>query len=125
MVRDGSNVVATHSCLAAAIKQSLLLGDFLDLVLRGHYRVFSPSISNKTWETYIDDCRARDPEMPEWSASTVRRLRSTVFQILAQAGYIENTRTLKLQSNHIANEVLQHLREHQEHYVLRCIEVAP
>ncbi len=63
--------------------------------------------------------------MPEWNKSTIDRLRSTVFQILAQAGYIESTRTLKLQSNHIATEVLRNLRDHDERYVLRCIEVAP
>jgi hypothetical protein len=125
MVRDGSAVVATHACLAAAVKHSALLGDFLDLVVRDQYRLFSPALSNNLWEKFIEDCRARDPEMPEWSESTIARLRSTVFQILAQAGYIESTRSLKLQTNHIATEVLRNLRDHDERYVLRCIEVAP
>ena len=125
LVRDGSAAVATHACLAAAVKRSPLLGDFLDLVVREQYRVFSPSLSSKLWEDYVDDCRGRDPEMPEWSESTVARLRSSVFQILAQAGYIESTRTLKLQAVHIAKEVLRYLREHDEDYVLRCIKVEP
>ena len=34
LVRDGSLIVATHACLAASIKHSALLGDFLDLVMR-------------------------------------------------------------------------------------------
>ena len=34
MIRDGSVTVVTHACLAAAIKHSPLLGDFLDLVVR-------------------------------------------------------------------------------------------
>ena len=125
LVRDGSATVATHACLAAAVKRSPLLGDFLDLVVREQYRLFSPVLSNKLWEDYIGGCRGRDPEMPEWSPSTVARLRSSVFQILAQAGYIESTRTLKLQAVHIASEVLSYLRERDEDYVLRCIEVAP
>jgi hypothetical protein len=33
-VRDGTSTVASHALLAAAIKQSPLLGDFLDLVVR-------------------------------------------------------------------------------------------
>ena len=41
--------------------------------------------------------------MPQWNESTRRRLRSSVFQTLAQAGYIENTRSLKLQNVHIAD----------------------
>ena len=34
LVRDGTGLVATHAVLAAAVKHSLLLGDFLDLVVR-------------------------------------------------------------------------------------------
>ena len=125
LVRDGPSVVATHCCLSAAVKQSPLLGDFLDLMVREQYQVFSPALSNKLWEDYVDGCRGRDPEMPEWSASTVARLRSSVFQILAQAGYIENTRTLKLQAVHVAKEVLGYRHKHDEEYVLRCVEVGP
>ena len=53
------------------------------------------------------------------------RLRSSVFQTLAQAGYVENTRTLKLQTVHVAEQVLRYLKANDEEYVLRCIQVAP
>lgn len=125
LVRDGTGEVATHAVLAAAIKHSPLLGDFLDLVVREHYRLFSATLSNRCWEDYLVDCRGRDPEMPIWNESTRKRLRSSVFQILAQAGYIENTRSKRLQTVHIASQVLQYLERHDEHYVLRCIQVAP
>ena len=125
LVRDGSKVVATHACLAAAVKHSPLLGDFLDLVVREQYRLFQPTLSAQLWERYVEDCRSRDPELKPWSESTLDRLRSSVFQILAQAGYLESTRSLKLQPVHIAREVLRTLREHDERYVLRCIQVSP
>ena len=125
MVRDGSTVLATHACLAAAVKHSPLLGGFLDMVVREEYRLFSPALSNPLWEHYIGDCRDRDPAMTDWSESTVARLRSTVFQILAQAGYIKSTSTLKLQPVFIATEVLSYLKEHDEQYVLRCLQVGP
>lgn len=125
LVRDGSLVVATHACLAAAVKHSALLSDFLDLVLREQYRLFTPALSTTIWERYIDACHARDPEMPQWRASTLRRLRSSVFHILAQAGYLESTRSLKLQAVHIAREVSRYLEVRDEQYVLRCIQVGP
>ena len=125
LVRDGTSIVATQACLAASVKHSALLGDFLDLVVGEQYRLFSPALSAKLWEDYIEGCRGRDPEMPEWSESTVRRLRSSVFQILSQAGYIESTRTFKLQTVHIAKDVLRYLKDHDEKYVLRCIQVSP
>jgi hypothetical protein len=125
LVRDGSSLVATHACLAAAVKHSALLGDFLDLVVREQYQCYAEALSNKLWEEYIVDCRGRDPDMPQWRDSTIARLRSSVFQMLAQAGYVENTRTLKLQMAHIASQVLDYLTGHHEHYVLRCIQVGP
>jgi hypothetical protein len=125
LVRDGSSVVATHACLAAAVKHSALLGDFLDLVVREQYQRYAEALSNKVWEAYIVNCRGRDPEMPRWSDSTIDRLRSSVFQILAQAGYVENTRTLRLQTVHIASQVLDYLTDRHEHYVLHCIKVRP
>jgi hypothetical protein len=125
LVRDGSSLVATHACLAAAVKHSALLGDFLDLVVREQYQCYAEALSNKLWEEYIVDCRGRDPDMPQWSNSTIARLRSSVFQILAQAGYVENTRTLRLQTAHMAPQALDYLTDHHEHYVLRCLQVGP
>ena len=125
LVRDGSGTVATHAVLAAAVKHSALLGDFLDLVMREQYRLFSPALSHRLWDQYLEGCRGRDPEMPDWPDSTRRRLRSSVFQTLAQAGYIDNTRKMKLQAVHIAAPVIQYLEAHHEDEVLRCIRVAP
>ena len=50
MVRDGSVTVATHAVLAAAIKHSTRLGDFLDLVVREHFRMFRPDLRRKEWD---------------------------------------------------------------------------
>jgi hypothetical protein len=125
LVRDGSGTVATQACLAAAVKHSALLGDFLDLMVREHYTRYAKALSNAVWEEYLVACRGRDPEMPQWREATMARLRSSVFQILAQAGYIANTRTLTLQPVYIASPVLDYLTTHHEQYVLRCIQVAP
>ena len=125
IVRDGPTPVATHACLAAAVKHSTLLGDFLDIVVREQYRLFEPTLSKLLWQYYIDDCRDRDPAMSVWSESTIARLRSSVFQTLTQAGYIENTSTWKLQPVYLATEVLKYLREQDERYVLRCLQIGP
>ena len=117
--------MATHAVFAAAVKHSPLLGDFLEIVVGEQYRLFSPALTNKLWADYLEGCRERDPDMPLWNETTRRRLRSSVFQMLAQAGYIENTRSLKLQTVHIADQVLHYLKASQEEYVLRCIQVAP
>ena len=125
LVRDGKGTVAAHAVFAAAVKHSRLLGDFLGGVVAEQYRLFSPALSPKLFADYLEDCRGRDPEMPQWNETTRRRLRSSVFQMLAQAGYIENTRSLKLQTVHIADQVLRYLKANKENSILRSIQVAP
>ena len=125
LVRDGTGTVAVHAVLAAAVKHSPLLGDFLDLVVRDLFRTFHPKLSKAAWDAYLDDCRGRDPDMPLWNESTRRRLRSSVFQALAQAGYLADTKSLSLQPVHVARPVLDYLRNHDEAYVFRCVEVCP
>jgi hypothetical protein len=125
LVRDGEQGVATHAIFAAAVKHSPLLGDFLEIVVGEQYRLFSKALTNKMWADYLEGCRERDPDMPLWNETTRRRLRSSVFQMLAQAGYIEDTRGLRLQTVRIAEQVLRCLRANQEEYVLRCIQVPP
>ncbi len=125
LVRDGNGTVATHAIFAASVKHSPLLGDFLEIIVAEQYRLFSPALTNTLFTNYLEGCRERDPEMPQWNETTVRRLRSSVFQMLAQAGYIENTRSLKLKTVHIAEQVLRYLKVNKEQYVLRCIQVAP
>jgi hypothetical protein len=123
LVRDGAGDVATHAVLAAAIRHSPLVGDFLDRVVREHYRRFGKALNNRVWDDYLEACRGWDAEMPPWSESTVERLRSSVFQILAQAGFLRDTRSLALQRPHISEQVVGCLKRHREDYVLRCITV--
>jgi len=124
LVRDAKGEIATQAVFAAAVKHSHLLGDFLEIVVGEQHRRFSTALTNKLWDDYLDGCRERDRHMPLWSETTRRRLRSSVFQMLAQARYIENTRNLKLQNVHIADLVLDYLKTNNETYVLHCIQVA-
>lgn len=123
LIRDGSGDEATHAVLAAAVKHSPLLGDFLDLVVREQWRTFNPTLPKRLWDEYLQGCRERDPEMPQWNESTRRKTGTVVYHVLQQAGYIENTRGLKLLAVHVAEPVVRCLKENSEEYVLRCLQV--
>jgi hypothetical protein len=125
LVRDGKGPVATHAVFAAAVKHSALLGDFLGMAVAEQYRIFAKALSNKLFDDYLEGCRVRDPNMPDWNESTRRRLRSSVFQMLAQAGYLKDTRSLKLLQVHVAEPVLWLLKDRGETYVLRCLAASP
>ena len=124
LVRDGSNEVATHANLASAIKHSRLLGDFLDLVVREQFRLREPDLPYHLWTRFIAGCAERDPDMPHWSDRTLGNLRRTVFQILAEAGFIDSVRGKNLHALHVTPDVLVYLEDRGEDYVLRCMRVA-
>jgi len=124
MVRDGDRIQATQAVFAGAVKNSRLLGDFMDITLREQRASFAKKLECRMWNDYIAGCLGRDPDMPHWSDATVARLRSAVFSMLAEAGYLKDTRSLLLQNVFVDAQLAAYLRACGETYVLRCMEVA-
>ena len=122
-VRDGDRELATQATFAGAVKQSRLLGDFMSLVLKEQRTLFAERIEPRLWNQYLEECRGRDPDMPHWSETTKKRLRSAVFSMLAEAGHLKDTKTLELQNVFVDQQLANLLRERGESYVLRCLEV--
>lgn len=124
MVADDTTEVAIQSLLAAAIKHSRLLGDFMLQVLRRHYREFNPKLLSREWDSFLIECVHVDPAVATWSQSTKNKIGQVVYRILAEAGYLDNTRSLKLQPVLIAPEVSKFLYANNEKYILKCLEIA-
>ena len=78
MIADGTTEVATQCLLAAAIKHSRLLGDFMQQVLRRHYRAFTPKLETREWEAYLVECAHIDPAVATWSAITRKKMGQVV-----------------------------------------------
>ncbi len=123
MVHEGSRELATQAVFAGAVKNSRLLGDFLDITLREQRALFATQLEPRLWTDYIAGCRGRDPDMPHWSDSTVAKLRSSVFSMLAEVGYLKDTRTLILQNVFVDSQLSAYLNDRNESYLLRCMEV--
>lgn len=123
MIESGSADVATQAALAAAIKHSRLLGDFMDTVIRQHWQTFVPKLSPKDWTDYLKSCAQIDPHVNQWSDTTRAKLKRSVYLILSQAGYIDGTRTLKLQPVSVIPEIRAYLIDNKKTDVLRCMEI--
>ncbi len=123
MVRDGGRAQAIQAAFAGAVKHSRLLGDFMDITIREQRALFAKNLEHRMWLDYMEGCRGRDPDMPHWSDSTIAKLRSIVFSILAEAQYLKDTKSLILQNVYVDEDLANYLRERDESYVLRCLEV--
>ena len=123
MVRDGGQEQATQAAFAGAVKHSRLLGDFMDLTMREQRALFAMKLEKRVWSDYMEGCRGRDPDMPYWSDTTVAKLRSVVFSMLAEAKYLKDTRSLLLQTVFVDAQLDAYLKDRGETYVLRCLQV--
>ena len=119
----GSSDVTVQALLAAAIKHSPLLGDFMDTVIRRHWRTFIKKLDNKDWKDFIETCVQVDPGIEQWTASTRAKLKQVIFRILAESKYIDNTKNLQLLPVLVIPEIRQYLLKNPEHHILHCMEV--
>lgn len=125
LVKNGTAEITTQALLAAAIKHSRLLGDFMGQVCRQHWQTFNRTLSGKDWREFHETCYQIDPGIAKWTETTTSKLRQVVFRILAEAGYIDSTRKLNLQPVSIVPEIRDYLVNHSEKYILRCMECTP
>ncbi|KAB2678366.1 DUF1819 family protein [Brucella tritici] len=124
LVLDGSRETATHALLAAAVKHSPLLAEFMDRVLRDQFRAFKHDIPRKLWSEFVEHLQNEDPDMPVWNNATTNKLGDTVFQILKEAGFVVDTKSYRLQPVQIAPAVLSYLRETGQHDIIQRLQVA-
>ena len=123
MVLNGSSETTLQALLVAAIKHSRLLGDFLNDVVKEQYRVFSKQLSVQDWKKFLYTCELRDSVVSTWSEKTKAKLGQVIFRILAEARYLDSTRSLKLTPVHLTPEIRNYLVTHKETYLLECMDV--
>lgn len=122
LVISGSYETTVQALLGAAVKQSSLLGDFMHEVVRASFRKFDRKLSLKVWYEFLEICEHRDSGVATWAESTRRKLAQVIFRILAEARYVDSTRSLTLVPVSIAPEIREYLVENKEGYVLRAME---
>jgi len=122
IVAESNKDVATQAVLAASVKHGRLLAEFMMQVLARHVVRFEQRLSQTDWRVFLAECEIIDPSIRSWSTSTREKLRQIVFRILAESRYIESVRSARILPVRIHSEVRRYLEEHDEQYVLTCME---
>jgi hypothetical protein len=123
LIKDGDSATSTQACLAAAIKHCRILGDYLDIVVRGQFNKLEDRLTPRLWEDFVLGCRQRDPEMDEFPSTTAKKMRTNIHRILNEAGYLGGGRKWLLQRVDILPEIMRHLKDNDEEYILKCMQV--
>ncbi len=126
LVRDGTSDEATHACLAAAVKHSYLLGDFLDLVVREQYQ----TVRRDALQKAVGRLRRRLPG-PRSRHAGVERVhhRAAAIVRLSDPGrsWLHRRCPARRSSrpSTLSSRCCVISEKHDEQYVLRCIQVGP
>ncbi len=122
MIHTGAADLSTQALLAAAIKHSRLIGDFMENVVKENWRTFNQKITLRDWTNFLEICSQTDPKVAKWTGATRSKLKQIVFRILAEAKYLDSTRSSNLLPVLVLSEIKNYLVSNSENYVLSCME---
>lgn len=122
MIIEDTSEVAKQAVLAATVKDSRLLGDFMQKTVHEKWQMFEKKLSLVDFNNYIDTCSQIDPSILKWSDSTKKKVREVIIRILSESGYLSNTKSLDLMPVNIHPDVAEYLRSHKEKYVLKSLQ---
>jgi len=124
MIAERESEVVNQLLLAAAVKHSQLLGDFMRQAYADCQRRLDPALMPSDWQAYLSECAHHDPTVLGWSDSTKAKLFEVIVRILAEAKYLEFARSMRLTPQSLHPDVRRYLSTRNETYVLDCLERA-
>lgn len=122
MIAERETEVVNQLLLAAAVKHSQLLGDFMRQVYADCQRRLDPALTLSDWQSYLSECAHHDAAVSGWSDSTKAKLFQVIVRILVETKYLESARSMKLTPQSLHPDVHRYLVTHHETYVLDCLE---
>ena len=122
MIAEREGEVVAQLLLAAAVKHSHLLGDFMLRVYADRQRRLDVALAPADWHDFLAECGHHDSSVASWSESTKAKLFQVIVRILAEARYLESARSMKLTPKSLHPDVQRYLSTHDENYVLDCLE---
>lgn len=123
LVAKGEREVAIQVLLACAIKHSRLLGDFIRDVYRDRLRRMEIALDPRGWDNFLQECEHRDQTVSGWSQSTRKKIFQVVVRILAEAGYLDSTRRMRLTVPMLHPEALRHIKDAGWDDILAVMEI--
>ncbi len=122
MIAQREVEVVVQLLLAAAVKHSALLGDFMRHVYADRQRRLENALSPLDWQDFLTNCSHQDEAVLGWSDSTKAKLFQVIIRILTEAKYLESARTMRLTPRSLHPVVRKYLKDRKESYVLECLE---
>lgn len=122
MIVEGNKELASQLLLAASIKHSRLLADFLRDVYAQDLRRLEHSLSLNQWDAFLTECARRNEQVEGWAASTKKKLFQVIVRILAEAKYLDTTRKMNLTPPILHPVIVSYLKRRSDAETLVLME---
>ena len=122
-IRDGDDELATQAAFCAALERNELLIEFMERVLKDAYAIHLEKLSMYQWTEFVDECGNRDPVIYDLKETSIKKMGQVVFRMLAEIGYVINTRSMKLQKLLIRPEIKILLENTSRQRILACMDI--
>lgn len=123
-LRDGDEDLATQVAFCSALERNLLLVEFMESVVSDAYITHAEKLETYQWDDFLEDCANRDPVIHDWNTSSKKKMGQVAFRMLAEMGYLADTRTLSLQNVIIRPEIKAMLADNYKQRISDCINIA-
>jgi hypothetical protein len=101
-----------------------MLVEFMERVVRDAYLTHAEKLELYQWDDFLEDCAHRDPAIFDWTTSSRKKMGQVVFRMLAEMGYLKDTRSRKLQNVIIRPEVKAMLADNYKQRLMDCMNIA-
>lgn len=124
LIVNGGHEVLIQTLLAASVKHSRLLGDFMRNVYAARQRRLELALGPLDWDDFLAECGHSDPAVAHWATTTRAKLFQVIVRILVEAKLLDNARSMTLTPRSLNPLVRRYLEARNESYVLDCLERA-
>jgi hypothetical protein len=124
LIAEGELEIVTQLLLAAAIKHSRMLQDFLQHVYARQLRRMELALNEQLWDAFWVECSHRDGEIEQWSASTKAKLFQVIVRILVEGKYLDSSRKMNMTPPSLHPAVISFLKRHGELDILSAMKVS-
>ena len=122
LVATGPQEVMRQMLLVAAFRHSQLLADFFRTVYLEALRAYDVVLTGKKWDAFLEECIKRDTAVGSWSDTTKAKLFQVLIRILAEAKYIDSTRSRHITPQAIHPDVARYLGAQSDTRILTLLQ---
>lgn len=122
-VTSGAEDLCRLTLLVAVLKTYPIIADFMVGVVTEKVRCYETHLEKNDWKRFLEDRAKGDPLVNEWSEKSRDKMGQVVVRMLAEAGFLDNTRKMTILFPPIPVELERSLEGSGGNRLLACMRL--